>query len=129
MRSGLYHRLSLSLGDVELILAARGIVVSYESLREWGLRFGRIFANAPKAAPAQPGDKWYMDEVFIRIRVKQHYLWRAVDLDGNVLDILVHSRRSTAAATRFFRKLLKGLGVCSAGDRHRQAQELRRRQT
>jgi putative transposase len=77
----------------------------------------------------QPGDKWYMDEVFIRIRGKQHYLWRAVDLDGNVLDILVHSRLSTAAATRFFRKLLKGLGVCSAGDRHRQAQELRRRQT
>ena len=105
----LYHCFSLSLRDVELILAARGIVVSYESIREWGLRFGRIFANALKRRRPQPGDKWYMDEVFIRIRGKQHYLWRAVDQDGNVLDILVQSRRSAAAATRFFRKLLKGL--------------------
>ena len=105
----LYHCFSLSLRDVELILAARGIVVSYESIREWGLRFGRIFANALKQRRPQPGDKWYMDEVFIRIRGKQHYLWRAVDQDGNVLDILVQSRRSATAATRFFRKLLKGL--------------------
>ena len=105
----LYHCFSLSLRDVELILAARGIVVSYESIREWGLRFGRIFANALKRRRPQPGDKWYMDEVFIRIRGEQHYLWRAVDQDGNVLDILVQSRRNAAAATRFFRKLLKGL--------------------
>jgi len=61
----LYHCFSLSLRDVELILAARGIVVSYESIREWGLRFGRIFANALKRRRPQPGDKWYMDEVFI----------------------------------------------------------------
>jgi putative transposase len=66
------------------------------------LRFGRIFANALKQRPPQPGGKWYMDEVFIRIRDKQHYLWRAVDQDRNVLDILVQSRRSAAAATRFF---------------------------
>jgi putative transposase len=63
----LYHCFNLSLRDVELILAARGIVVSYESIREWGLRFGRIFANALKRRRPQPGDKWYMDEVFIRI--------------------------------------------------------------
>jgi putative transposase len=99
----LYHCFSLSLRDVELILAARGIVVSYESIREWGLRFGR------KRRRPRPGDKWYMDEVFIRIRGKQHYLWRAVDQDGNVLDILVQSRRSATAARRFFRKLLRGL--------------------
>jgi putative transposase len=105
----LYHCFSLSLRDVELILAARGIVVSYESIREWGLRFGRIFANMLKRRRPQPGDKWYMDEVFIRIRGKQHYLWRAVDQDGNVLDNLVQSRRSATAAQRFFRKLLKGL--------------------
>jgi putative transposase len=105
----LYHCFSLSLRDVELILAARGIVVSYESIREWGLRFGRIFANMLRQRRPQPGDKWYMDEVFIRIRGKQHYLWRAVDQDGNVLDILVQSRRSATAAKRFFRKLLKGL--------------------
>ena len=73
------------------------------------MRFGRIFAVALKRRRPQPGDKWYMDEVFIRIRGEQHYLWRAVDQDGNVLDILVQSRRNAAAATRFFRKLLKGL--------------------
>ena len=105
----LYHCFSLSLRDVELILAARGIVVSYESIREWGLRFGQIFANMLKRRRPQPGDKWYMDEVFIRIRGKQHYLWRAVDQHGNVLDILVQSRRNATAAKRFFRKLLKGL--------------------
>src|SRR5262249_49189780 len=85
------------------------IFVSYESIREWGLRFGRIFANMLKRRRPKPGDKWYMDEVFIRIRGKQHYLWRAVDQAGNVLDILVQSRRSATAAKRFFRKLLKGL--------------------
>jgi putative transposase len=105
----LYHSFSLSLRDVELILAARGMVVSYESIREWGLRFGRMFANALKRRRPRRGDKWYMDEVFIRIRGKQHLLWRAVDQDGNVLDILVQSRRSARAAKRFFRKLLKGL--------------------
>jgi hypothetical protein len=62
-------------------------VVSYESIREWGLRFGRIFAKMLKRRRPQPGDRWYMDQVFIRIRGKQHYLWRAVDQDGNVLDI------------------------------------------
>src|SRR5258708_3570707 len=96
----LYHCFSLSLRDVELILAARGIVVSYESIREWGLRFGRLFANMLKRRRPQTGDKWYMDEVFIRIRGKQHYLWRAVDQDGNLLDILVQSRRSATAASR-----------------------------
>src|SRR3954471_15412949 len=105
----LYHCFSLSLRDVELILAARGVVVSYESIREWGLRFGRLFANQLKRRRPRPGDKWFMDEVFIRIRGKLHYLWRAVDQDGNVLDILVQSRRNTKAAKRFFRKLLKGL--------------------
>jgi putative transposase len=90
--------MALSLRDVELILAARGIVVSYESIREWGLRFGRIFANMLRQRRPQPGDKWYMDEAFIRTRGKQHYLWRAVDQDGNVLDILVQSRRSATAA-------------------------------
>jgi putative transposase len=105
----LYHCFSLSLRDVELILATRGIVVSYESIRYGGLRFGRLFANRLKRRRAQPGDKWHLNEVFVRICGKLHYLWRAVDQDGNVLDILVQSRRSTKAAKRFFRKLLKGL--------------------
>jgi len=105
----LYHCFSLSLRDVELILTARGVVVSYESIRKWGLRFGRLFANQLKRRRPRPGDKWFMDEVFIRIRGKLHYLWRAVDQDGNVLDILVQSRRNAKAAKRFFRKLLKDL--------------------
>jgi putative transposase len=105
----LYHCFSLSLRDVETILAARGIVVSYESIREWGLRFGRQFANELKRRRPKPGDKWHLDEVFIRIGGKQHYLWRAVDQDGHVLDILVQSRRNTQAAKRFFRKLLRSL--------------------
>jgi len=105
----LYHCFSLSLREVELILAARGIEVSYETIREWGLRLGREFANTLKRRRPKPGDKWFLDEVFIRIRGKQHYLWRAVDQNGVVLDILVQSRRNTKAAKRFFRKLLKGL--------------------
>jgi putative transposase len=94
----LYHCFSLSLREVELILAARGVVVSYETIREWGLRFGRIFANTLKRRRARPGDRWHRDEVFIRIREEQHYLWRAIDQNGNVLDILVQSRRNAKAA-------------------------------
>jgi len=105
----LYHCFSLSLHDVELILAARGVVVSYESIREWGLRFGRLFANTLKRRRPKPGDKWHLDEMFLRIQGKTHYLWRAVDQHGHVLDILVQSRRDAKAAKRFFRKLLRGL--------------------
>jgi putative transposase len=105
----LYHCFSLSLREVELILAQRGIVVSYESIRAWGLRFGRAFANSLKRRRPKPGDKWHLDEVFIRIRGKLHYLWRAIDQHGTVLDILVQSRRNAKAAKRFFKKLLKGL--------------------
>ena len=105
----LYYCFSLSLRDVETILAVRGIVVSYESVRKWGLRFGRPFANELKRRRPRPGDKWHLDEVFRRIGGKQHYLWRTIGQDGHVLDILVQSRRNTKAAKRFFRKLLKGL--------------------
>ena len=105
----LYHCFSLSLREVELILAARGVVVSYETIREWSLRFGRAYAKKLKQRRPQPGDKWFLDEVFIRIQGKQHYLWRAVDQHGNVLDVLVQGRRNKTAAKRFFRKLLNGL--------------------
>ena len=105
----LYHCFSLSLREVELILAARGIVVSYETIRGWSLRFGRTYAKTLKRRRPKSGDKWFLDEVFVRIQGKLHYLWRAVDQYGNVLDVLVQSRRNTKAAKRFFRKLLKGL--------------------
>jgi len=111
---GLYHCFSLSLRDVEMILAARGVVVSYETIRARGLRFGRLFANTLKRRRPRPGDKWFMDEVFIRIGGKLHYLWRAVDQDGHVLDILVQSRRNAKAAKWFPRKLLRACSTCPA---------------
>jgi putative transposase len=101
--------LYLSRRDVELLLAKRGVVVSYESVRRWCRKFGQSFANCPRRRRPRPGNKWYLDEVFIRIQGVQHYLWRAVDQDGVVLDILVQDRRDANAAKRFFRRLLKDL--------------------
>jgi putative transposase len=105
----LYHRFPLSLREVEEMMLQRVIVVSHETVRQWCAKFGQTYANALRRRRPRPGDKWHLDEVFITIRGKTHYLWRAVDQDGNVLDILVTSRRDATAATRFFRKLLKGL--------------------
>src|SRR5690349_19868919 len=105
----LYHCFGLSLREVETILAERGVAVSHESIRAWSLRFGRDFADALKKRRPRPGDGWHLDEVSVRIGGKLHYLWRAVDQHGTVLDVLVQSRRDTKAAKRFFRKLLKGL--------------------
>ena len=104
----LYFRFNLSYRDVEELLAERGIVVTYETIRQWARKFGQTYANHLRQRRAQPGDKWHLDEVFLKINGKKHYLWRAVDQDGNVLDILVQSRRNKAAAKKFFRKLLKG---------------------
>jgi len=84
-------------------------VVSYETIRAWGLRFGRTYAKTLKRRRPQLGDKWFSDEVFVRIRGKLHYLWRAVDQHGNVLDVLIQSRRNTKAAKRLFCTLLKDL--------------------
>jgi putative transposase len=105
----LYHVFSLSFRDVELILAERGMSVSYETVRRGCKKFGQTFADRMRRPRPRPGDKWHMDEVFIRIQGIQHYLWRAVDQDGIVLDILVQSRRNAKAAERFFKRLLKGL--------------------
>jgi putative transposase len=105
----LYHVFSLSLRDVELLLAERGIVISYETIRRWCKKFGQRFAHGLRRRRPQPGDKWHLDEVFVRIQGVQHYLWRAVDQDGVVLDILVQDRRDAKAAKRFFRQLLKDL--------------------
>jgi putative transposase len=102
----LHHGFSLSLREVETILAQRGVVVSHESVRAWGLRFGRAFANALERRRPRPGDKGHLDEALIR--GKRPYLWRAVDQHGRVLDILVRSRRGAKAAKRFFQRLLKG---------------------
>jgi putative transposase len=105
----LYHVFSLSLRDVELILAERGITVTHESIRCWCQKFGADFARKLRRRRAKPGDTWHMDEVFLRINGELHYLWRAVDQHGVVLDILVQDRRNASAAKRFFKRLLAGL--------------------
>jgi putative transposase len=105
----LYHVFSLSLRDIELILAERGISVTHESIRQWCLKFGSAFAQKLRRRRPKPGDTWHMDEVYMRINGVLHYLWRAVDQHGVVLDILVQDRRNATAAKRFFKRLLAGL--------------------
>jgi putative transposase len=103
----LYFRFPLSLRMVEEMLAARRITVSYETIREWGLKFGRDIANSLRRRAPRRGDKWHLDEVVLTIASKKHCLWRAVGRDGFVLDVLVQSRRDAKAAKRLLRKLLK----------------------
>ena len=106
----LYHRFTLSFRDIEDLLAERGIIVSYESIRCWCLKFGPDCNGALKRREGQLGDRWYADEVFVSINGQIHYLWRAVDQDGDVLDILVQRKRDARAAKRFFRKILNSQG-------------------
>ena len=103
----LYHRFSLSHRDVEDLLAQRGITVSYESIRLWCNKFGSKYAQRLRRKHQGYGDTFYIDEVFVRIRGKQHYLWRAVDQDGEVVDVFLQKRRDGKAAKRFFKRLLK----------------------
>ena len=105
----LYFRFALSFRDVEEMLAMRGVVLTYETVREWCLKFGQTYANTLRRRSPRPGDRWHLDEVFLKINGRLHYLWRAVDQDGEVLDILVQSHRDKKAAKKFFRKLLTGL--------------------
>ena len=105
----LYFRFARSFRDVEEMLAMRGVSLSYETVREWCLKFGQTYANGLRRRSSRPGDRWHLDEVFLKINGQLHYLWRAVDQDGDVLDILVQSHRDKKAAKKFFRKLLKGL--------------------
>ena len=106
----LYHRFSLSFRDAEDLLAQRGIMVTYETIRQWCLNFGPTYARTLRRRRGRLGDTWYLDEVFTTIQGQRRYLWRAVDQDGDLLDILVQSRRNRQAAIRFFRKVLKGQG-------------------
>ncbi len=103
----LYHRFCLSFRDVEELMLERGVLLSYETMRCWCLKFGSEYARRLKWRRAQPGDKWHKGEVFLTIGGERHYLWRAVDQVGNTLDILVIKKRDKRAAKRFFRKLLR----------------------
>jgi len=105
----LYFRFALSYRDVEELLAERGVIVTYETVRQWCRKFGLAYANALRRRRPRPGDQWHLDEMFVQINGVQHSLWRAVDQDGNVLDILVQAQRDKHAAAKFLRKLLKGL--------------------
>ena len=106
----LYHRFCLSFRDVEDLLAERGVTVSYEAIRQWCQTFGLDYARRLRRRQGRLGDTWHLDELFVTIQGRPQYLWRAVDQDGDVIDILVQSRRDRRAAARFFRKLLKGRG-------------------
>jgi DDE domain len=84
----LYSRFCLSYRDVEELLFARGVTVTYEAIRTWCRKFGQAYANQLRRRHSQPGDKWHLDEVFLTIQKKRYYLWQPVDQDGHVLDIL-----------------------------------------
>jgi len=103
----LYHTFPLSFRDIEKMMLYRGITVTYEVVRGWCLKFAQGYASQMRKQRPKPGDKWHLDEVVIKVKGEQFYLWRAVDQHGIVLYILMQRRRNTAAAYRFFRKLPK----------------------
>jgi putative transposase len=105
----LYFRFCLSCRDVEELMAERGVILTCEAVRYWCRRFGQAYANQLRRRRPRPGDKWHLDEMCLTVHGERHSLWRAVDQDGHVLDILVQRRRDKQAAKTFFRKLLKGL--------------------
>jgi transposase-like protein len=106
----LYLRFTLSYRDVEELLAERGLDISYETVRRWVLKFGPTIARRLRQRRPRPSDRWHLDEMVIRIAGVRMYLWRAVDHEGEVLDMLVQRRRDTRAALRLMRKLLKKQG-------------------
>ena len=106
----LYYRFNLSHRDIEDLLAERGITVSREAIRLWCIKFGAIYTRRLKRKHRGYGDTFYIDEVFVKINGKQHYLWRAVDQDGEVVDVYLQAKRDGAAAKRFFKRLLRRHG-------------------
>ena len=106
----LYFRFTLSFRDVEDLLSERGLDVSYESIRYWVLKFGKQYARKINRRRSRPNCRWHLDEVFVSINGKRLYLWRAVDDEGEVLEVLVQSRRNKKAALKLMRKLLKKQG-------------------
>jgi putative transposase len=106
----LYYRFSLSHRDVEDLLAERGVIVSREAIRLWCIKFGALYARRLKRKHQGYGDTFFIDEVFVKINGKQYYLWRAVDQDGEVVDVFLQARRDGAAARHFFKRLLKSAG-------------------
>ncbi len=106
-----YHRFALNLRDVEDLLAEREIIVSHETIRVWGAKFGAQTAAKTRRDRSEPADRWHLDEVVLKTNGAKHWLWRAVDAKGEVWDILVQSRRNAAAAKRFMHELFKRWGL------------------
>ena len=106
----LYYRFNLSHRDIEDLLSQRGITVSRESIRLWCIKFGAIYTRRLKRRQRGYGDTFLIDEVFVKINGKQHYLWRAVDQDGEIVDVFLQARRDGATAKRFFKRLLRNSG-------------------
>jgi hypothetical protein len=106
----LYARFTLSYRDVEELLAERGLDLSYETIRRWVLKFGPAFARNLRRLQPRPADTWHLDEMVVSIRGRRMYLWRAVDSEGEILDLLVQPKRDKAAALRLMRKLLRKQG-------------------
>ena len=123
----LYLRFTLSYRDVEELLAERGLDISYETVRRWVLKFGPAIARRLRQRRPRPSNRWHLDEMVVRIAGERMYLWRAVDHEGEVLDMLVQRRRDSRAALRLIRKLLKKQGFRTENAGHRQVALLRLR--
>jgi len=120
----LYFRFALSYRDIEEIMAVQGVTLTYETVRTWFLKFGQIYANALRRKHPRLGDHWHLDEMFIRVNGRVHYLWRAVDQDGEVLKILVQSRRDKGQPRGSSVGCWKGYSMCRGCDRHGPTREL-----
>ena len=120
----LYYRFGLSFRDVEDLLAERGITVTYEAIRLWCRTFGLNYARRLRRRRGRQGDTWYLDELFVKIQGQQQYLWRAVDEDGDVLDILVQSRRNRRAAPTVLPEAVETPRPRASPADHRQAAQL-----
>src|SRR5215510_5705580 len=113
----LYFRFCLSYRDIEELMAERGVVLTYGAVRYWCRKFGQAYANQLRHRRPRPGDKWHLDEVILTINGQRHYLWRAVDQGGHVLDILVQQRRDKTRGQKVLPQTPQGAHVRAAGDR------------
>ncbi|GAB2802774.1 hypothetical protein GCM10027073_38860 [Streptomyces chlorus] len=111
----LCFRFPLSFREIEEPMLERGVLVSHETIRWWCPKFGQAYTNALRRRRPRPGDTWHLDEVFVKINGERTYLWRAVDADGNVLDILAQNRRDKARGESPHRRARRALPVCRPG--------------
>ena len=114
----LYFRFSLSFRDVEELMSSRGVSLSYETVREWCFKFGQTYANGLRRRSPRPGDQWHLDEVFLKINGRLHYLWRAVDQDGEVFGYSRPESEGQEGNQEVLSQVTKRIAVCPAGDHY-----------